>query len=141
MKSKVDGSNSTQRNLALQILRDLVTDEFICSICLGTCTDTNINPQCGHRFCKLCIKKSLNKCKHECPICRTRIPTCRTLRHDAQFDRIVSAERCENTFIVVGNTLSYCISLNNELPSSSNIVIKNSRNNCGIGSKSRSGYY
>jgi hypothetical protein len=90
MKTKVDGSNSTQRNLALQILRDLVKDEFECAICLDTCTDTNINPQCGHRFCKVCIKLSLTSCKHECPVCRTRIPTCRTLRQDAQFDRIVS---------------------------------------------------
>jgi hypothetical protein len=89
MKTKVDASHSPQRN-PLQILRDLVTNEFECAICLHTCTDTNVNPQCGHRFCKPCIKESLTSCKHECPICRTRIPTCRTLRQDAQFDRIVS---------------------------------------------------
>jgi E3 ubiquitin-protein ligase RNF1/2 len=89
MKSKVDGSHSPQRD-PLQILRDLVTNEFKCAICLDTCTDTNVNPQCGHRFCKVCIKKSLTSCKHECPNCRAHIPTYRTLRQDAQFDRIVS---------------------------------------------------
>jgi hypothetical protein len=89
MKTKVDASRSPQRD-PLQILRDLVTDEFECAICLDTCTDTNVNPQCGHRFCKVCIELSLSKCKHECPNCRARIPTYRSLRQDAQFDRIVS---------------------------------------------------
>ena len=89
MKTKVDASHSPQRD-PLQILRDLVTDEFECAICLHTCTDTNVNPQCGHRFCKVCIKESLSKCSRECPNCRARIPTYRTLRQDAQFDRIVS---------------------------------------------------
>eukprot|EP00979_Chaetoceros_neogracilis_P007709 scaffold1641_cov250-Chaetoceros_neogracile.AAC.3 len=74
----------------LQILRDLVSDEFECAICLHTCTDTNVNPKCGHRFCKGCIELSLSKCKHECPNCRARIPTYRSLRPDTQFDRIVS---------------------------------------------------
>jgi hypothetical protein len=104
MKTKVDASHSPQRD-PLQILRDLVTNEFECAICLDTCTNTNVNPQCGHRFCKVCIELSLSKCKHECPNCRARIPTYRTLRQDAQFDRIVSTYI--HTFIVVGNTLSY----------------------------------
>eukprot|EP00979_Chaetoceros_neogracilis_P011023 scaffold2654_cov245-Chaetoceros_neogracile.AAC.1 len=108
MKSKVDGSNSTQRNLALQILRDLVTDEFECAICLDTCTDTNVNPQCGHRFCKVCIKESLTSCSRECPICRTRIPTYRTLRQDAQFDRIVSTY---TRLLFVGSLILYPIIL------------------------------
>ena len=89
MKTKVDASHSPQQD-PLQILRDLVSDEFKCAICLDTCTDTNVNPQCGHRFCKVCIKLSLSKCKHECPNCRARIPTYRSMRQDAQFDRIVS---------------------------------------------------
>jgi len=76
----------------LKILRDLVKDEFECAICLDTCTDTHVNPRCGHRFCNLCIKKSLSKCRNECPNCRSHIPTYRSLRVDAQFDRIVSAE-------------------------------------------------
>eukprot|EP00979_Chaetoceros_neogracilis_P003265 scaffold576_cov146-Chaetoceros_neogracile.AAC.17 len=102
MKTKVDASYSPQRD-PLQILRDLVSDEFECAICLDTCTDTNVNPQCGHRFCKVCIKLSLSKCKHECPNCRARIPTYRSLRQDAQFDRIVSTY---TLLLFVGDTLS-----------------------------------
>eukprot|EP00979_Chaetoceros_neogracilis_P016893 scaffold10163_cov270-Chaetoceros_neogracile.AAC.1 len=137
MKSKVDGSNSTQRNLALQILRDLLTDEFECAICLHTCTDTNVNPQCGHRFCKPCIKKSLTSCKRECPICRTRIPTCRTLRQDAQFDRISS--RVLEIIAVLEENLDQDVSDTNQITenetsatnSSSSDSSDESQENCG----------
>jgi len=107
MKTKVDASRSPQRD-PLQILRDLVTDEFECAICLDTCTDTNVNPQCGHRFCKVCIELSLSKCKHECPNCRARIPTYRSLRQDAQFDRIVSTY---TLLLFVGSLIYYPIIL------------------------------
>jgi E3 ubiquitin-protein ligase RNF1/2 len=107
MKTKVDASHSPQRD-PLHILRDLVTDEFKCAICLHTCTDTNVNPQCGHRFCKVCIKESLTSCNRECPICRARIPTYRTLRQDAQFDRIVSTY---TLLLFVGNLIIYPIIL------------------------------
>eukprot|EP00979_Chaetoceros_neogracilis_P002256 scaffold394_cov161-Chaetoceros_neogracile.AAC.11 len=102
----------------LQILRDLVSDEFECAICLDTCTDTNINPQCGHRFCKVCIKESLTSCSRECPICRARIPTYRTLRQDAQFDRILlkvleivavlEANRIENGMSATNSSKESC---------------------------------
>ena len=39
---------------------------------------------CGHRFCEECIKAALNV-KKECPTCRARIPSHRSLRADAAF--------------------------------------------------------
>jgi len=89
-------STSSQLHVdALSLLRDLVNDEFRCAICLDICTDTHLNPECGHRFCGLCIKNCLAKCRNECPNCRAHIPTYRSLREDPQFDRIVSAEGME----------------------------------------------
>jgi hypothetical protein len=71
-------------------LKKFLEEEFECAICLETCTDTLVNPECNHRFCGKCIKESLHKCNHECPTCRVPIPTYRTCRRDAQFDHIVS---------------------------------------------------
>ncbi len=77
----------------LKSLKKLLQEEFECSICLGLCEETLMSPDCGHRFCKKCIKESLTKCNHECPTCRVHIPTYRSCHPDAQFDRIVSVRR------------------------------------------------
>jgi hypothetical protein len=74
----------------LASLKKFLEEEFECAICLETCTDTLVNPECNHRFCGKCIKESLNKCNHECPTCGVPIPTYRTCRRDPQFDHIVS---------------------------------------------------
>jgi len=79
---------------ALDLLKALVRDEVECPVCLDNCSDTHINPACLHRFCGDCIKESLRKCNTECPSCRIRIPTKRTLRKDKQFDNIVSFLSC-----------------------------------------------
>jgi hypothetical protein len=71
-------------------LKKFLEEEFECAICLETCTDTLINPECNHRFCGQCIKESLHKCNHECPTCRVPIPTYRTCRRDPHYDHIVS---------------------------------------------------
>lgn len=73
-------------------LKEFLEEEFECAICLESCTDTLVNPECNHRFCGKCIKESLHKCNHECPTCRVHIPTYRTCRRDPQFDHIVSTE-------------------------------------------------
>jgi len=71
-------------------LVNTIVEDFECSICLEHLTNTHISPECLHRFCGDCIKESLRKCNNECPSCRVRIPTKRTLRKDTQFDNIVS---------------------------------------------------
>jgi hypothetical protein len=75
----------------LASLKKFLEEEFECAICLESCTDTLVNPECNHRFCGKCIKESLQKCNHECPTCRVHIPTYRTCRRDPQFDHIVSS--------------------------------------------------
>ena len=73
-----------------QSLHNIIDEEFECPICKDLCEETSVNPDCGHRFCKGCIKESIRKCKKECPACRSHIPTFRTCRADPQFDRLVS---------------------------------------------------
>ena len=75
----------------LQSLKNFVDQEFICIICLCHFTNTQINPECNHRFCKDCIKQSLHKCNNECPTCRVHIPTYRSCRDDPYVDRLVSS--------------------------------------------------
>ena len=97
--------SSPSRPYPLDILQDLIQDELSCAICLDTCTNALVNPECSHRFCGKCIKKSLTNCKHECPICRSYIPTYRSLRPDLQFDRIVSAARLESSLLEMNNEM------------------------------------
>ena len=82
-------------------LKKFLEEEFECVICLETCTDTLVNPECNHRFCGKCIKESLHKCNHECPTCRVPIPTYRTCRRDPQFDHIVSTETCVSIILMI----------------------------------------
>jgi hypothetical protein len=82
--------DSTMLSSALFNLKtSILTDEMRCSICLETYTDPHVLPECMHRFCKVCIKKSLRKCGNECPICRTRVTTSRDLRRDEQTQNVV----------------------------------------------------
>jgi hypothetical protein len=74
----------------LESLKKFREEVSECPICLESCTDTLVNPECNHRFCGKCIKESLRKCNHECPTCRAHIPTYRTCRGDPQFDHIVN---------------------------------------------------
>ena len=84
-------------------LKKFLEEAFQCAICLESCTDTLVNPECNHRFCGKCIKESLHKCNHECPTCRVPIPTYRTCRRDPQFDHIVSTvlRRNDIQYVVV----------------------------------------
>ncbi|KAK7369044.1 hypothetical protein VNO80_11078 [Phaseolus coccineus] len=47
--------------------------------------------ECLHRFCKECIEKSMRLGINECPICRVRVPSRRSLREDPNFDNLISA--------------------------------------------------
>lgn len=66
--------------LKLQYFKSIMMDfndkEYYCTVCLENINKENfciIN--CGHYFCKDCLKKYINEKKdnHECPICREKI--------------------------------------------------------------------
>ena len=47
--------------------------------------------QCLHRFCSHCIDKALRVGKKECPSCRIKVPSRRSLRPDRSFDGLIHA--------------------------------------------------
>lgn len=62
-----------------------------CSICLGWMRNAVATTECLHRFCEECITTALRRCKNECPICRARISSRRSLRRDYRMDILVTA--------------------------------------------------
>jgi E3 ubiquitin-protein ligase RNF1/2 len=62
---------------------------FHCVICLGYIKNARIVMECLHRFCEDCIEKSLRMGRNECPICRTFVPSRRSLVPDPNFDRLI----------------------------------------------------
>jgi hypothetical protein len=76
----------------LSSLKKLIDEEFSCPICKELCTDTLINPECGHRFCGKCIKERLELDNHECPSCKIHIASRSSCQEDVQLDHIVSPD-------------------------------------------------
>jgi Zinc finger, C3HC4 type (RING finger) len=65
--------------------------EFQCTICLGYIRSARLVSECLHRFCEQCIEKALEQVgrRNECPICRTFIPSRRSLAPDPSFDLLI----------------------------------------------------
>ena len=47
--------------------------------------------ECCHRFCYDCIQKCIRSSIKECPTCRVKIPSRRSLKNDSEFDDFISA--------------------------------------------------
>ncbi|KAF8111730.1 hypothetical protein N665_0073s0086 [Sinapis alba] len=62
-----------------------------CPICLGIIRKTRTFMECLHRFCQVCIDKSMRSAKHECPACRKHCASRRSLRPDPNFDAFIAA--------------------------------------------------
>lgn len=83
-------------------VRQLVTDDRLtvaslahinvdltCPVCLGIIRNAMTVMECVHRFCEMCITKCLRLGKKECPSCRVKCVSRRSLRRDPNFDAIV----------------------------------------------------
>lgn len=66
-------------------------DEFKCAICWDLLTHTMTAMECLHRFCSDCISSALRSGNKECPTCRTKLASKRSLRADPNFDTLISA--------------------------------------------------
>eukprot|EP00048_Salpingoeca_helianthica_P017616 m.238182 g.238182 ORF g.238182 m.238182 type:complete len:268 (-) comp21634_c0_seq1:167-970(-) len=77
-------------NKRICIPRKALNEEMVCAICLGLIFDTRASKICLHRFCKQCIDKSLSVLKRECPKCRKKHPTRRSLGEDHRFDNLIT---------------------------------------------------
>ncbi|KAH7976505.1 E3 ubiquitin-protein ligase RING2 [Rhipicephalus sanguineus] len=61
-----------------------------CPICLDSLKNAVATTECLHRFCEECITTALRKCNRECPVCRTKVTSRRSLRRDYSLDIIVA---------------------------------------------------
>uniref|UniRef100_A0A915EC14 RING-type E3 ubiquitin transferase n=1 Tax=Ditylenchus dipsaci TaxID=166011 RepID=A0A915EC14_9BILA len=64
--------------------------ELSCPICLDLLTNTMTTKECLHRFCSECIKTALMRGNKECPTCRKKIVSKRSLRPDPNFDFLIN---------------------------------------------------
>lgn len=64
-------------------------NNFMCPICLDTLKNTRITRDCFHRFCKDCIITALRRGNKECPVCRRKLISKRSLDSDPQLDALI----------------------------------------------------
>jgi len=69
--------------------KDLHT-ELMCPICLDLLRQTMTTKECLHRFCHECIITALRSGNKECPTCRKKLISKRSLRPDPNFDALMS---------------------------------------------------
>ncbi|KAI1732349.1 zinc finger, c3HC4 type (RING finger) domain-containing protein [Ditylenchus destructor] len=82
-KAIMDGTRIRMNNRTL-------STELCCPICLDLLTGTMTTKECLHRFCSECINTALMRGNKECPTCRKKIVSKRSLRPDPNFDSLIS---------------------------------------------------
>lgn len=68
----------------------VLQNELMCPICLDILKKTMTTKECLHRFCHDCIITALRAGNKECPTCRKKLVSKRSLRHDPNFDNIIA---------------------------------------------------
>jgi E3 ubiquitin-protein ligase RNF1/2 len=68
----------------------VLQSELMCPICLDILKNTMTTKECLHRFCHDCIITALRAGNKECPTCRKKLISKRSLRPDPNFDGIIS---------------------------------------------------
>ncbi|GMR61588.1 hypothetical protein PMAYCL1PPCAC_31783 [Pristionchus mayeri] len=77
------------RNRSIVMNTKILSTELTCPICLDLLTTTMTTKECLHRFCADCIQQALLKGNKECPTCRTKVVSKRSLRFDTNFDELI----------------------------------------------------
>ncbi|CAE7854874.1 RING1B, partial [Symbiodinium sp. KB8] len=73
----------------VEVNKEHVESFLECAICRGVMQEPVMIKQCLHRFCKNCLEHSLRTLKNECPLCRTRVPSRRSLERDTRFAKLI----------------------------------------------------
>ncbi|MFH4976715.1 hypothetical protein AB6A40_003424 [Gnathostoma spinigerum] len=74
----------------VRISTRLLSAELCCPICLDLLTTTMTTKECLHRFCNECITTALLRGNKECPTCRKKLVSKRSLRPDPNFDALIN---------------------------------------------------
>lgn len=64
--------------------------ELMCPICLDLMKNAQTTKECLHRFCQECIITALRSGNKECPTCRKKLVSKRSLRPDPNFDALIA---------------------------------------------------
>ncbi|BES87683.1 unnamed protein product [Nesidiocoris tenuis] len=67
-----------------------LNSELMCPICLDMLKKTMTTKECLHRFCSDCIITALRSGNKECPTCRKKLVSKRSLRPDPNFDLLIA---------------------------------------------------
>lgn len=65
-------------------------NELMCPICLDILKNTMCTKECLHRFCQECIITALRSGNKECPTCRKKLVSKRSLRSDPNIDELIA---------------------------------------------------
>jgi len=74
----------------IKVQRKALNALLMCPICLDILRGTMTTKECLHRFCQECITTALRSGNKECPTCRKRLVSRRSLRHDPIFDALIA---------------------------------------------------
>lgn len=75
---------------AIAVSPKVLQNELMCPICLDILKHTMTTKECLHRFCQECIITALRAGNKECPTCRKKLVSKRSLRPDPNFDSIIA---------------------------------------------------
>ncbi|CAI8026975.1 E3 ubiquitin-protein ligase RING2-A [Geodia barretti] len=64
--------------------------ELMCPICLDLMKNPLTTKECLHRFCQECIITALRSGNKECPTCRKKLVSKRSLRSDPNFEALIN---------------------------------------------------
>ncbi|XP_065211107.1 E3 ubiquitin-protein ligase RING2-like [Planococcus citri] len=73
----------------IKVSRRTLHSELMCPICLDLLKKTMTTKECLHRFCSECIITALRSGNKECPTCRKKLASKRSLRPDPNFDLLI----------------------------------------------------
>ncbi len=79
----------TDEGMEIAVSARSLQSELTCPICLDMLTQTMTTKECLHRFCAECIVTALRSGNKECPTCRKKLVSKRSLRPDPNFDQLV----------------------------------------------------
>jgi len=77
-------------NTEISVSPKVLQSELTCPICLEMLTSTMTTKECLHRFCAECITTALRSGNKECPTCRKKLVSRRSLRPDPNFDSLLA---------------------------------------------------
>ncbi|OQR80115.1 E3 ubiquitin-protein ligase RING2-like [Tropilaelaps mercedesae] len=77
-------------NTEIAVSQRSLHSELMCPICLDILKTTMTTKECLHRFCQECIITALRSGNKECPTCRKKLVSKRSLRADPNFDALIA---------------------------------------------------